>query len=103
MNPHNPENQGEEVSEWVDAPAESHVAGFQLVDRSKSEFGASTEIIITFKGGGKNHRAPATYRFRSTKHNQMRAVFDALKGSTHPGEVIHAELIKKNVPYIGPI
>lgn len=96
-------NQGEERSDWVEAPADSHVAGFMLIDRSHSEFGASSEVVVTFKGGGKNHKPPSTYRYRFSKHNQARAVFDTLSGADHPGEVIWAELIRKNVPYIGPI
>ena len=97
------ENQGEQVSEWVDAPEDSHVAGFQFIDRSMSEFGANSVIVVTFKGGGKNHKPPATYHYSSSKHNYMKSVFEALKGSAHPGAVIDSMLKKANIPYVGPV
>ncbi len=92
-------NQGEVRSEWVPAPADSHVGWFQLVDRSASAFGASSEILVTFKSPKASHSPPAMYRYKFSKHNAARSVFEQLKGSDHPGQVIHAELIKKNVPY----
>lgn len=94
------ENEGEVKSEWITAPGDSHVDGFQLLDRSASGFGASSEIIVRFKGGKKNASPPSSYRYKFSKHNAARAVFDALSSSDHPGEVVHAELIKKNVPFI---
>lgn len=94
------ENQGEIRSGWVEAPLDSHVDGFELIDRSSSAFGAMSEIIVRFKGGKKNHSPPATYRYRFSKHNLAQAVFASLSGSSNPGEVVHAELKAKNVPYI---
>jgi hypothetical protein len=93
------ENQGEVRSGWVSAPQDSHVDGFELVDRSSSQFGAMSEIIVRFKGGKKNHSPPATYRYRFSKHNLAQSVFESLSGSAHPGEVVDAELKKKNVPF----
>ncbi len=104
MNPDNTEtaedNQGEIRSEWVEAPADSHVDGFQLIDRSASAFGASSDVIVRFKGGKNSHSPPATYRYRFSKHYAAQSVFEALKGADHPGEVVHAELKRKNIPYI---
>lgn len=93
------ENQGELASEWVSAPADSHVARFRLLDRSASEFGASSEVWVEFKGGGKSHRPPAMYKYSFSSHDAARAVFDALVGSAHPGEVVDAQLKKGRVPY----
>ena len=93
------DNQGEKRSGWMEAPADSHVDGFELIDNSMSEFGASSVIVVRFKGGKKNHSPPATYKYTFSKHNLARAVFDALCGSEHPGEIIDAELKKKNVPF----
>jgi hypothetical protein len=93
------ENQGEKVSEWVNAPEDSHVARFRLIDRSGSEFGASSEIWVTFKSSIKNHKAPASYRYTFATHDEARSVWAALKGSAHPGEVVHSELILPRVPY----
>lgn len=103
MNPSGAENQGEVVSDWVEAPESSHVAGFQLIDRSASSYGANSEVVVTFKGGGKNHKPPATYRYRFSNHDEARSVFDALSGADHPGSVVHELLKKRGVPYIGPI
>lgn len=93
------ENQGEMASAWVDAPADSHVARYRLLDRTLSEFGASSEVWVTFKGGGKNHTPPATYKYKFGTHDQARAVFDALCGSAHPGEVVDSQLKKPRVPF----
>lgn len=94
-----PMNQGEVRSEWVAAPADSHVGWFQLVDRSASQFGASSEILVSFKSGKNTHAPPAMYAYKFSKHHAAKAVFDMLKGSDHPGAVVHAELKAKNVPY----
>jgi hypothetical protein len=94
------ENQGEVRSGWVTAPGDSHVDGFELIDRSASSYGAISEIIVRFKGGKKNHSPPATYKYRFSKHNLAQAIFQELQGSDHPGAVIDAELKKKNVPFI---
>lgn len=94
-----PDNQGEIRSGWVTAPDDSHVDGFELIDRSNSEFGGTSKIVVRFKGGKKSHSPPATYEYSFSKHNLAQAVFSALQGSAHPGEVIDAELKKKNVPY----
>ncbi len=91
------DNQGEVKSDWVSAPADSHVDGFQLIDRSASEYGANSKIIVRFKG---RKGPPATYEYSSTKHFAMKATFDALCGSANPGEVVHSELIAKKIPFI---
>ncbi len=96
-------NQGEMVSEWVNAPADSHVLRYRLMDRSASEFGASSEVWVTFKGGeGRTHKPPATYRYKFGIHADARAVFDALCGAAHPGSIVHEMLKKPRVPYEGP-
>lgn len=92
-------NQGEVRSEWVQAPADSHVGWFQLVDRSASEFGASSELLVSFKSAKSSHSPPSMYKYKFSKHHAARATFEALKASDHPGEVVHAELKKKNIPY----
>ena len=96
------ENQGELVSPWVAAPADSHVQGFRFFDRSGSEFGASSEIWVKFKGGGKNHKPSCTYRYSLGTHDAAKAIWAALCGSPHPGAVVDAELKKPRVPYQGP-
>lgn len=93
------ENQGEMVSEWVSAPADSHVARFRLLDRSGSEFGASSEVWVEFKGSAKSHKPPAAYKYKFSSHDQARGVFDALCAAAHPGEVVDAQLKKPRVPY----
>lgn len=98
----NPENQGESITPWVSAPGSSHVAAFRLLDRSLSEFGASSEVWVTFKGGGKSHRPPPTYRYKLGSHDRAKEVFAALCGAEHPGEVIDAQLKKPRVPFEGP-
>jgi hypothetical protein len=91
------ENQGQVLSDWISAPGDSHVDAFRLIDNSASEFGASSHILVRFKGsrGG----TPATYRYTFSKHYAAKATFEALSGSAHPGEVVHSELKAKNVPY----
>lgn len=96
------ENQGEKVSPWVGAPADSHVLKFRFFDRSLSEFGASSEIWVTFKGGGKSHKPPASYRYSFSSHDKAKQIWADLCGSAHPGEVIDAELKKPRVPFSGP-
>jgi hypothetical protein len=97
MNPQRADNQGEEVSEWFSAPEGSHVAGFQFIDRSKSEFAATSELIVTYKG--KNGKPPATYSYKLNSHESLRNIFESLKGAEHPGALIDAQLKKANVPY----
>lgn len=94
------ENQGEVASDWVNAPGDSHVARFRLLDRTASEFGAGSQIIVVFKAAtGKTHRPEAAYAYKFSVHDQARAVFDALCGAAHPGEVVDAQLKKARVPY----
>ena len=95
-------NQGEKVSPWVAAPADSHVLRFKYYDRSLSEFGASSEIWITFKGGGKNHKPPATYSYHFGTHDTARQVWTDLCAAAHPGEIVDAQLKKPRVPFKGP-
>lgn len=90
------ENQGELASDWVAAPGDSHVGRFRLLDRSASEFGASSEVWVEFKGG---NRPPATYKYKFSSHDQARGVFDALCAAPHPGEVVDSQLKKARVPY----
>lgn len=90
-------NQGEEVSEWVSTPGASHVAAFRLVDRSKTEFGASSEIHVTFKGTGT--KPGGSYVYSLSSHDAARQIFADMRASGHPGEVIHTELIAPRVPY----
>lgn len=96
------DNQGELVSPWVAAPADSHVQGFKFFDRSGSEFGASSEIWVKFKGGGKNHRPPSIYAYSISVHDTAKGIWGALCGSAHPGAVVDAELKKTNMPCRGP-
>ena len=90
-------NQGEQVSEWVSTPQSSNVEGFQLFDRSASEYGASSAIDVQFKGKG--GKPPSKYRYTFSKHDQARAVFEALKGADSVGHTVQVELKDKKVPY----
>ena len=93
-------NQGEEDSGWATAPGDSHVAAFRLLDRSRSEFGASSEVWVRFKGRGS--KPGPTYRYKLGSHAGAKQIFADLKGSAHPGEVVHQYLKEPRVPYDGP-
>lgn len=93
-------NQGEKRSGWVTAPASSHVDGYEFIDRSESSYGASSVIIVRFGGPGRNNKPPQTYRYTFSRHDQAKAVWDALVGAASPGTVIDAEIKKKNVPFV---
>lgn len=95
-----PDNQGESVGEWVSAPAGSHLGAFRLIDRSGSEYGASSNIEIRFNPAAGSSKPSSVYEYTFSNHDQARAVFDALSSAGHPGEVVDKMLVKARVPYI---
>lgn len=86
----------------VQAPAESHLQSFRMVDR-KFAGGGESEIFVTFRESVSKRtgkvRPATTYRYHSTDHTGLRQTFEAMTIAAHPGEVLHAELVKTGVPY----
>lgn len=91
---------------WTEAPGTSHLIGFRFIDargqttegriRRKFQDGRS-ELQVRFKATATQ---PATqYSYYFSDHSQGEGIFQAMKAAEHPGEVVHAELIKKRVPY----
>lgn len=87
---------------WTPAPASSHLSRFRLWDARKYKFlrallGGVSQLNVVFKANGRSPETQYTYEFRD--HDQARRVYDAMAAAEHPGEVVHAMLIKEGVPY----
>lgn len=101
---------------WTEAPPDSHVARFRLTDARENSFLRKFGRGSVVGSGGTGHRdtgqsqlvvvfkatryAPETqYTYYFADHDQGKRVFDAMAAAEHPGEVVHAMLIRESVPY----
>lgn len=88
---------------WTESPATSHTEAFRYFDtrlpqnRWLKRIGAPSELQVRFKA---TDMAPAKlYSYFFQNAEQGKAIFEEMKASAHPGEVVDAKLIKGAVPY----
>lgn len=97
-------------SEWIDAPATSHVHSFKYQDsrqKGQSRFlktflanapSAGRSILsVRFKPSGRFGVVHYEYYFSNAEVGRL--VFDAMRLAAHPGEIVHFHLIRQKVPY----
>lgn len=90
---------------WTKAPGDSHLWGFRFHDARAIRFlrrfrGNVSLLTVRFKPPANNPgKGISEYEYEFADHEAGAAVFRAMVGHPDPGEVVHAELIKKGVPY----
>jgi len=99
-----PDDPDAEATEWVDAPAESHVKAFRYVDRSQSRLGGPSEVWVTFKAKDTKtkHYPEVTYKYEWYDHSAGLEAWGAISEAGSPGQVIDGWK-KSHVPYHGPM
>lgn len=95
-----PEHEDTLGTGWVEAPAGSHVARFQLLDDPKSLSGKYQGALIHVHFKVPTKQGMSKYRyFFDRDFDRARSVFALLESAAHPGEIVDSELIKKRVRY----
>lgn len=87
---------------WMPAPADSHVQEFRFYDARKHSFlrrfgSGRSEIQVRFRPTAKQPVTQYSYYFDDATLGE--SIFEQLTSATHPGEVIHTELIRTGTPY----
>lgn len=95
-----PEDEEASGSGWVNAPADSHVARFQLLDNPKGLVEKFQGALIHVEFKIPTRQGMTLYRyFFGRDFERARSVFAMLQSAAHPGEIVHSELIEKRVRY----
>lgn len=92
------------LSEWVDAPASSHLHSFRYNDARNNPLlqppggDGRSQIEIRFRPKG---RWPMTwYRYFFADHDEAQAIWEFLQEMEHPGMLVKDELEGRGVPYM---
>lgn len=95
-----PDDSGAEP--WTEAPEDSHLARFRYWDARKYRhlrtlLGGVSQLNVVFKATNTKPETSYTYEFRDAAEGER--VFALMREAESPGEIVHAELIRKGVPY----
>lgn len=88
---------------WIDSPATSaHVHAFKkwfpFTPTGRALSGGTYQIFVRFRETDTQPMTEYVYKWKSQAEAQR--VWGLLTTDPHPGEVIHAEMIEKSVPYM---
>lgn len=88
---------------WIDSPATSaHVHAFKkwfpFSATGRALSGGTYHIYVRFRATDTQPMTEYVYKWASQA--EARRVWGLLTTDPHPGEVIHAEMIQKSVPYM---
>lgn len=86
-------------SPWVDAPGDSHLLKFRLVNRAFADSTEPSELYVIFRARHNPNTGKVTpeseYVYRDPDHQRLAVVFDRMSVHLDPGELVWSELIRK--------
>lgn len=88
---------------WTESPATSHTEAFRYFDnrlpqnRWLKRIGRPSELQVRFRATQTQPAKLYSYYFQNAEEGRL--VFEEMKASEHPGEVVDAKLIKGKIPY----
>jgi len=99
MSPQGREDPETVITDWVEAPATSHLRRFRFINRAFAEDGRPSELHVTFRATrsprtGKYY-GESTYTYESQSHLALRQTYAAMEIDEHPGAVLHRDLIAR--------
>ena len=86
-------------SPWVDAPGDSHLEKFRLVNKAFADTTEPSELYVVFRARtnprtGK-HNPESEYVYKESDHQKLAVIFDRMSVHADPGELVWSELIRK--------